>query len=106
MQLVGARRCAVPPHLQDFILACQLGSLDTVQALWDPAWLAELTSLKEDDTCHPLLTAVHHLKPAVVEFLCNQVRAESLPAPLTRSHSPNRARVPPLPSLCPLVCLC
>ena len=68
-------------HLQDFIYACQQGDVDVVKALWRPHWLHELNKLKREDTCHPLLTAVHHLRPAVVEFLCDQVR-ERLCAPL------------------------
>jgi hypothetical protein len=64
----------VPDHLQEFIYACQQGNIDVVRHLWDPDWLDEFNKLKREDTCHPLLTAVHHLRPAVVEFLCEQVR--------------------------------
>lgn len=64
---------SVPDHLQEFIYACQQGNIDVVRHLWNPDWLEELNKLKREDTCHPLLTAVHHLRPVVVGFLCEQV---------------------------------
>lgn len=64
----------MPEELQPLITACCTGDLATAQALWHarPGLLAQCRALGRDDTCHPLLNAVHHMQVDVVRFLLNQ----------------------------------
>lgn len=77
---------------------CQLGRLDIVQELWREEWLPELHALKREDTCHPLLNAVHHLRPDVVEWLCEQVCAKRAPVSQTAALAGPHPCPLPLPS--------
>jgi hypothetical protein len=60
---------AVPEHLAPIIYACTSGDIARLRALWTNAYLRACARLGRDDTCHPLLTAAHHLRVEAVEFL-------------------------------------
>eukprot|EP01138_Halocafeteria_seosinensis_P006962 gb/GECG01007120.1/.p1 GENE.gb/GECG01007120.1/~~gb/GECG01007120.1/.p1 ORF type:complete len:1094 (+),score=138.72 gb/GECG01007120.1/:1-3282(+) len=60
----------VPPRYKPLVRACQSGDLSRLKGLWKPQMTMELLRMAPDETCHPLLHAVHHLQPSVVEFLC------------------------------------
>jgi hypothetical protein len=81
--------CAVPDHLAAIIHATQLGNLEEVKRLWRPEMVVEFSLLKREDTCHPLLNATHHLRPDVVKFFCDMVRALAcVAAPSSRPLAP------------------
>lgn len=63
---------AVPDHLAPLIHACTTGDVSRVKLLWRPLLLRVCADLGRDDTCHPLLNAVHHLRVDVVDFLLSQ----------------------------------
>ncbi len=107
---------AVPPALLPLIAACASGARDEVARLWTSGEGGALAArraaraLTRDDTCHPLLTAVHHLRVDVVAWLLEQGVDPRQRGACARARAHVRARrgcgwraraAPPLRSLQP-----
>jgi hypothetical protein len=59
----------VPEALAPLIFACTSGDVARVKLLWRPHHMRVCAGLGRDEFCHPLLTAAHHLRVEVVDFL-------------------------------------
>ncbi len=60
---------AVPSHMEALVKAVVEGDADAARRLWRPSMRAAALGFGRDDTCHPLLHAVHRLHVDVVRFL-------------------------------------
>ncbi len=61
-----------PTPLQMFDSACISGDLEGVRASWRPEMLDAIRRMGRDEIGQPLLSATHHLRVEVVEFLLKQ----------------------------------
>ena len=62
----------VPAALEGLIKAVVEGDLEAVRRAWRPTTRALALSFCREDTCHPLLHAVHRLHVEVVRFLLEE----------------------------------
>jgi hypothetical protein len=60
---------AVPATMEGLIKAVVDGDLESVSRAWRPTTRALALSFCREDTCHPLLHAVHRLHVDIVRFL-------------------------------------
>ena len=58
--------------MEAVIKACVEGDAAAARAAWRPATLAAALAFAREDTCHPLLHAVHRLHVDLVRFLLEQ----------------------------------
>ena len=58
--------------MEGVIKACLDGNVEEARRLWRTTTRAAALSFTRDDTCHPLLHAVHRLHVDLVRFLLEQ----------------------------------
>ena len=58
--------------MESVIKAVVEGNIETTQRLWRPSTRAAALTFSREDTCHPLLHAVHRLHVDLVRFLLDE----------------------------------